>query len=145
MHHWRRGWTWGGEPPFVMRRRGLRYLVLRILASRGTLTGSQIADEIERMTWGFWRPSPGSIYPALAQLESEGLIKIAKVEGPKKYYELTEEGRRLLGAGADYIKEAVSLFENIYSFIIENIDKLTSEDKKRILKIAEDIMRNIKV
>lgn len=108
------------------------------------MTGSQIADEIERMTWGFWRPSPGSIYPALAQLESEGLIRVAKVEGPKKYYELTEEGKRLLGLGADYIKEALSLFENLYGYILENLDKLAEEDKRRLEKIAEDLLAHLR-
>ncbi|MFB6490895.1 MAG: PadR family transcriptional regulator [Thermoproteus sp. AZ2] len=127
-----------------MRRRGLRHLILNILATHSPLTGSQIADEIERMTWGFWRPSPGSIYPALAQLESEGLIRVAKVEGPKKYYELTEEGKRLLGLGADYIKEALSLFENLYGYILENLDKLAEEDKRRLEKIAEDLLAHLR-
>lgn len=143
MNRWHRRW-WGEGPPLIMRRRGLRHLILHILATRSPLTGSQIADEIERMTWGFWRPSPGSIYPALAQLESEGLIKVAKVEGPKKYYELTEEGKRLLGMGADYVREALTLFENLYGYILENLDKLTEEDKRRLAKIAEDLLEHLR-
>ena len=138
---WHRRHWWAEGPPIFVRRRGLRYIILRILASRSPLTGSQIAEEIERMTWGFWRPSPGSIYPALAQLEAEGLIRVAKVEGPKKYYELTEEGRRLLGIGSDYIKEAVLAFENLYNFLLENWDKLDDESKKTLAEIAEGLLR----
>lgn len=137
---WHRGrWAFGG-PPFLIKRRGLRYLILNILASQGALTGSQIADEIEKMTWGFWRPSPGSIYPALAQLEAEGLIRVARVEGTKKYYELTDNGRRLLGLSSDYVREALLTFENLYNFIAENWEKLSEEDRKTLRRIAEDIL-----
>ncbi|MEL9990783.1 MAG: PadR family transcriptional regulator [Thermoproteus sp.] len=143
MDRWHRAWIWGERAPFFMRRRGLRHIILYILASRSPLTGSQIAEEIERMTWGFWRPSPGSIYPALAQLEAEGLIRVAKTDGPKKYYELTEEGRRLLGIGADYIKEAVLAFENLYNFLLDNLDKLDEESKNILIKIANELLKNL--
>lgn len=134
---------WGEGPPLYVRRRGLRYLILRILASRSPPTGAQIAEEIERMTWGLWRPSPGSIYPALAQLEAEGLIRVARVDGPKKYYELTDEGRRYLGIGSDYIKEAVLAFENLYNFLLENWDKLDEDSKKTLGEIAEGLLRSL--
>ncbi|MGC9118842.1 MAG: PadR family transcriptional regulator [Thermoproteus sp.] len=134
---------WGEGPPLYVRRRGLRYIILRILASRSPLTGAQIAEEIERMTWGLWRPSPGSIYPALAQLEAEGLIRVARVDGPKKYYELTDEGRRYLGIGSDYIKEAVLSFENLYNFLLENWDKLDEDSKKTLGEIAEGLLRSL--
>lgn len=138
---WRRRHWWAEGPPMFIKRRGLRYVILRILASRSPLTGSQIAEEVERMTWGFWRPSPGSIYPALAQLEAEGLIRVAKIEGPRKYYELTEEGKRLLGISSDYVKEAVLAFENLYNFLVENLDKLDDEGKRTLAKIAEGLSR----
>jgi hypothetical protein len=32
-------------------------------------------DDIERMSRGFWRPSPGSIYPLLDQMTHDGVIK----------------------------------------------------------------------
>jgi DNA-binding PadR family transcriptional regulator len=39
-----------------------------------------------------WRPSPGSVYPALAQLEDEGLIRSQELDG-RKSYAITDEGR----------------------------------------------------
>jgi len=36
-------------------------------------------QEIEERSNGVWRPSPGSVYPALAQLEDEGLIRSEEV------------------------------------------------------------------
>jgi hypothetical protein len=41
------------------------------------------------MSWGGWRPSPGSIYPLLDQMTVEGALK-KKEDGR---YELTEKGK----------------------------------------------------
>ena len=54
--------------------------------------GYQLIQEIERRTDGVWKPSPGSVYPALQQLEDEGLVHAVEFEG-KRAYELTDEGR----------------------------------------------------
>jgi DNA-binding PadR family transcriptional regulator len=54
--------------------------------------GYQIMQEIEERSDGVWRPSPGSVYPALQQLEDEGLIRACDRDG-RKHYELTDAGR----------------------------------------------------
>lgn len=54
--------------------------------------GYQIMQELTERSSGVWRPSPGSIYPTLQQLEDEGLIRVDNQEG-KKVYSLTAEGR----------------------------------------------------
>ena len=41
---------------------------------------------------GVWRPSPGSVYPALQQLEDEGLIRSEEADG-RRLYHLTDAGR----------------------------------------------------
>jgi DNA-binding PadR family transcriptional regulator len=46
-------------------------------------------DSVEEMTRGWWRPSPGSIYPLLESMEQEGLIK-KRTDGR---YELTEKSK----------------------------------------------------
>ena len=58
----------------------------------GAQNGYQLIQEIERRTDGVWKPSPGSVYPALQQLEDEGLVHAVEFEG-KRAYELTDEGR----------------------------------------------------
>lgn len=45
-------------------------------------------NTIEEMSQGWWKPSPGSIYPLLQDLEREGLVR--KVN---ERYELTDEAR----------------------------------------------------
>ena len=43
----------------------------------------------DRATDGAWRPSPGSIYPTLTQLQDEGLI-VAIGEGRSSEFQLTD-------------------------------------------------------
>lgn len=69
------------------RRGWLRPWVLGIL-SRNPKNGAEIMDQIEQMSLG-WRPSPGSIYPLLEDLVSEGLVR-RREDGR---YETTARGR----------------------------------------------------
>ncbi|HEY5045642.1 MAG TPA: PadR family transcriptional regulator [Solirubrobacteraceae bacterium] len=59
--------------------------------------GYQIMQEVEERSDGVWRPSPGSVYPALQQLEDEGLIRSEESDG-RKLFKLTDAGR-------EYVKE----------------------------------------
>lgn len=53
--------------------------------------GSQLGDRIDALSNGFYRPSPGMLYPVLKSLAEQGLITQRR-EGRRKYYSLTEEG-----------------------------------------------------
>lgn len=52
-------------------------------------------QEIEERSQGVWRPSPGSVYPTLQQLEDEGLVR-SKESGGQRLLELTDAGRASL-------------------------------------------------
>jgi DNA-binding PadR family transcriptional regulator len=54
--------------------------------------GYQIMQEVEERSGGLWSPSPGSVYPALQQLEDEGLIRAEEIDG-RKLFRLTDSGR----------------------------------------------------
>src|SRR5690349_11942593 len=56
------------------RRGDIRTAALLLLAEEPR-NGYQIMQEVEERSEGMWRPSPGSVYPALSQLEDEGLIR----------------------------------------------------------------------
>ena len=73
-------------------RRGDVRAALLLLLEEQPQNGYQLIQEIERRTEGVWKPSPGSVYPALQQLEDEGLVHAAEAEG-KRAYDLTPEGR----------------------------------------------------
>ncbi len=78
------------------RRGDVRAAALLLLAEDAR-NGYQLMQEIESRTSGLWRPSPGSIYPVLQQLEDEGLVRPDGPEG-RRVFQLTEAGR-------SYVKE----------------------------------------
>ncbi|MFT4108651.1 PadR family transcriptional regulator [Propionicimonas sp.] len=72
------------------RRGHVRTAILALLADE-PLNGYQVMQTLAERTQGMWRPSPGAVYPALSQLEDEGLIESFDNEGQKAF--------RLTGAG----------------------------------------------
>ena len=70
----------------------VRTAVLALVAEQPR-HGYEIIQEIGERTGGVWRPSPGSIYPTVSQLEDEGLVRTEKVEG-RRVIHLTEAGTR---------------------------------------------------
>jgi DNA-binding PadR family transcriptional regulator len=97
------GAGWGGGPYGRGRghrhhRRGrdrrnfdLRAAILTLLAEE-PLHGYELMRRISERSGGAWRPSPGSIYPALAKLRDEGLVLISEEDG-RKTARLTEAGQ----------------------------------------------------
>ncbi|GLY67097.1 PadR family transcriptional regulator [Amycolatopsis taiwanensis] len=73
------------------RRGDVRAAILALLAEQPR-HGYEIISEIAERSGGFWRPSPGSVYPTLQLLADEGLVT-SRDEGGKKLFELTEAGR----------------------------------------------------
>ena len=97
----------GGRGPRV-RRGDVRAAILDLLAEGEPWNGYQIIQEIGARTQGVWRPSAGSVYPALQQLEDEALIKDqgseAAGEDRRRMYTLTEEGQAYVTEHADELK-----------------------------------------
>ena len=83
---------WGGSPRRGRGRRGDVRAAILLLLEEEPRNGYGLMQEVEERSDGAWRPSPGSIYPALSQLEDEGLI--APAEGEQgKTFALTDAGR----------------------------------------------------
>ena len=74
-------------------RRGDVRAALLVLLSEEPRNGYGLMQEIERRSEGVWRPSPGSVYPALQQLEDEGLVRAEERDG-SRVYTLTDAGRK---------------------------------------------------
>jgi DNA-binding PadR family transcriptional regulator len=81
-------------------RRGDVRAALLVLLAEEPRNGYGLMQEIEQRSGGAWRPSPGSVYPALQQLEDEGLVQ-ATESGGRKQFELTDEGRAYVTDNAD--------------------------------------------
>jgi DNA-binding PadR family transcriptional regulator len=88
-----------GPPRHRARRGAIKGSVLRLLAER-PMHGYELITEFEERTGGRWRPSPGSVYPTLAQLEDEGLVRSFDDDGRKRF-QLTDEGRTWLDEHQD--------------------------------------------
>jgi DNA-binding PadR family transcriptional regulator len=116
----RRGWSWAEPGPVTMgpmfgrhpfgrgpraRRGDVRAAILDLLAEGHPWNGYQIIQEIAERTQGLWRPSAGSVYPALQQLEDEGLIS-PEGEGRRRMYTLTAEGQAYAEAHADELRRS---------------------------------------
>jgi DNA-binding PadR family transcriptional regulator len=87
------GWSRGeGRRGSRAKRGDVRAAALALLAEE-PMTGYQIIGQISERSGGLWRPSPGSVYPALSQLEDESLIRALPADGGRRGYVLTEAGQ----------------------------------------------------
>ena len=89
-----------GGGPGRARRGEIRAAVLALLAEE-PMHGYQLMRAIGERTDGAWEPSPGAIYPTIAQLEDEGLVTV-EVTGGRKLATLTDEGRAAAESAAGH-------------------------------------------
>jgi DNA-binding PadR family transcriptional regulator len=90
----------GGPGPRA-RRGDVRSALLGLLAD-GPSNGYGPIKAIGERTGGVWQPSPGSVYPALSQLEDEGLVRAEETEG-RRAFALTDAGRAYVTEHEDEI------------------------------------------
>jgi DNA-binding PadR family transcriptional regulator len=102
-HGWGRGGPWGGRHfgpfggPEGKRRFGrgdLKYVILDLVKDQPR-HGYDIIKALEERFYGFYSPSPGSVYPTLQLLEDQGLVSSSEQDG-KRVYVITDEGRKFL-------------------------------------------------
>jgi DNA-binding PadR family transcriptional regulator len=73
-------------------------------------------SELESETNGYWKPSPGSIYPLLAWLQDQRYIKEADQTEPGiRRYTITEEGKEFLATETKSREEINKRLENFGS------------------------------
>ncbi|HEU4514503.1 MAG TPA: PadR family transcriptional regulator [Nocardioidaceae bacterium] len=117
---------WGaGPPPWIaglfgmagqqqrgprVRRGDVRAAILDVLAEQ-PMNGYQIIQQIADRSGGAWKPSPGSVYPTLQQLEDEGLVDGADVEG-RRVLRLTDEGRAYVAEHPDEMEGTWRAFDS---------------------------------
>jgi len=106
MHEQRRG-------PRV-RRGDVRSAILDVLreaeGTDETVNGYQVIQQISERSDGAWRPSPGSVYPTIQQLQDEGLVETEDGRG-RKTLTLSDEGRQYVAEHADELAQVWRPFE----------------------------------
>ena len=111
-------------------------------------------QEIEARSNGAWRPSPGSVYPALAQLEDEGLVRAE--HGGRKLFDLTDEGRAHVGEHADElgtpweevgggepIGELRTLVFSVGAAVMQVVQAGSAEQVAQAAKVLEETRRSL--
>jgi len=117
--------AWGhGPPPWVagllglaqqgqrgpkVRRGDVRAAILDVLAVE-PMNGYQVIQQIAERSGGAWKPSPGSVYPTLQQLEDEGLVEGSDAEG-RRTLRLTEAGREYVAEHPEELAETWRVFD----------------------------------
>lgn len=89
------------------RRGDVRAAILSLLAEQPR-NGYQIMRELAERSHGAWRPSPGSVYPQLQQLEDEGLVRqeASGVAPGGRVFALTDAGRTYVEKHRDELAAA---------------------------------------
>jgi DNA-binding PadR family transcriptional regulator len=114
------------------RHRGLRTWVLYIL-EKGPKNGAQIMDSMETMSQGWWRPSPGSVYPMLESMVEENLIK--KLDDGR--YEITPQGKEEINWPARMGRREPTTLGEIVGQISNNISYLEDISKSKSPELQE--------
>lgn len=59
--------------------------------------GYGIVQQVESLTRGEVRISPGTLYGSLSKMERDGLIRLVREQNKRKVYVITDLGREVLG------------------------------------------------
>jgi DNA-binding PadR family transcriptional regulator len=79
---------------------GELHLALLALLQRRPMLGYELMTSLQRMLGARYRPSAGSIYPALSALVAEGLLERQR-DGRRRRYQVTPTGRHALDTRAE--------------------------------------------
>jgi DNA-binding PadR family transcriptional regulator len=86
--------------------------VVRTAQAAGVeVNGYQVIQQIAERSNGAWRPSPGSVYPTIQQLEDEGLVEADDGRG-RRSLRLTDEGTAYVVEHADELAAVWAPFES---------------------------------
>jgi len=98
----------------------LKYVILDLLKDKPR-HGYDIIRELEKLSYGFYKPSPGVIYPTLRMLEEMGYASSTEQEG-KRVYSITEEGRKFLENQSDIADDVRRQMKHKWGF--KNIGRM---------------------
>ena len=103
--------------PRVIGHGDLRLLLLALLESQPR-HGYELIQLIGEVFHGRYQPSAGAVYPALAQLQADGLVD-AREDGVRKLHALTGLGRAWVDANADALARARLRTEQSASVLVK--------------------------
>ena len=146
----------GGRPR--ARRGDVRSAILDVLATSSEgMNGYQVIQQIAERSHHQWKPSPGSVYPTISQLEDEGLVEDAP--SGRKALQLTAEGQayvvdhpeELAAVWAPFVpeeddNEAVNFKQVIgqtVGAIVQVVSTGTPDQREKALRILAETRRQM--
>jgi len=119
--------------------KGLRKWIMYMVKDQAR-TGMEIMDMFENTSQGWWRPSPGSIYPLLDEMVTEGVLR--KMEGKK--YSLTERGleeidRPFSWMGPSYSPRSPEEVAAVISSYVSYLEDVADSDRRKLQNSAGKI------
>jgi DNA-binding PadR family transcriptional regulator len=137
------------------RRGDVRLAILALLKER-PMHGYEMMQELADRTQGLWRPSPGSLYPALQLLEDQGMVRSESADG-RREFTLTEDGRTELAShpkkiapwdalvrGADQGDVALRVaMKNAMTAVSQVAEAGSAEQKERAEELIVELRRQM--
>jgi DNA-binding PadR family transcriptional regulator len=77
----------------IFERGDLKFVILRLISKR-PMHGYEVMKALEEESKGYYRPSPGSVYPTLQMLEEGVYVTVEEADG-KKIYPLRRRAWRI--------------------------------------------------
>ena len=117
----------------------LRLYLLKLL-EESPRHGYEIIQQLRERFAGLYSPSAGTVYPRLARLETEGLIR-HETDGGRKVYHITEAGRAELASRAGELDELESEIRASARDLAEGIRQEVRETAKAVQQELADQAR----
>jgi DNA-binding PadR family transcriptional regulator len=126
---------------------GLKAWVLYTLGERPK-NGAEIMDAIEAMSYGSWRPSPGSIYPMLNKMVEDNLIRKredGRYEPVKDEYEETNsfgqwsQGKYTVESAVKEMDSYISYLEDLPREKVKPFEDQIARINDRLQKLKESL------
>jgi DNA-binding PadR family transcriptional regulator len=122
---------------------GLKGWVLYTLSERPK-NGAEIMDSIELMSYGAWRPSPGSIYPLLNKMVEERLVR--KLDDGR--YELidnmeTDSYDNMWGSGSHSVSNILTEMDSYLAYL-EDLPKEKVVPYEEKLRMVQERIERLK-
>jgi DNA-binding PadR family transcriptional regulator len=145
------------------RRGNVRSAILTLIGEE-PLNGYQIMQAIEQRSHGAWKPSSGSIYPTLQQLEDEGLVETEEAkpgQGTSRVYKLSAKGKRHVDEHKDELEtdwesmaggddaaanprwEIAALFKQVAAAAMQVATSGTAKQIEEAKRLLTDARRNL--
>ncbi len=122
----------------------IRFLILSLLAIKPS-HGYELSKKIEHITKGLVKGSPGSIYPILKELKSEGLLEedlVIEQGRAKKIYKLTSRGATILSLELNRFYDIAKVFVELATQARRNLPQIV-KTPENLPCPPQDVLNNL--